>query len=111
MERAGYWLGRDIQAAQTVAMGPGAGLPLSANWTDEAQDSFRVTFIISGTQLVRSLVENGQAPRTMTLMQYVNPSPVFTSCNLTNGLLTFRVTSTVKNWSLSRSFRVKKRPW
>lgn len=111
LENAGYWVGRDVQMAQTVTPGPNAGFPLQVNWVDENQNTFQVTFSINGTQLRRSLVENGGTPRSMILVQPINPSPTLTNCNYANGLLTFNATSTVKNWSLSRTFQIKKRPW
>ncbi|MFC1861663.1 type II secretion system protein J [Chloroflexota bacterium] len=111
LENAGYWASRDVQMAQTVTPGPNAGFPLQVNWIDENNNTFQVTFSISGTQLRRNLVENGGAPRSMLLVEFINPSPALTNCNYTNGLLTFNVTSTVKNWSVSRTFQIKKRPW
>ncbi|MFC1910747.1 type II secretion system protein J [Chloroflexota bacterium] len=111
LENAGYWVSRDVQMAQTVTPGPNAGFPLQVNWIDENQNTFQVTFSINDTQLQRSLVENGGAPRTMILVKSINPSPTLTSCNYTNGLLTFNATSTAKKWSLTRTFQIKNRPW
>jgi type II secretory pathway component PulJ len=110
LENAGYWVSRDVQMAQTVAPGPTAGFPLSANWTDENQNTFQVTLSINGTQLQRSLVKNSGAPQNMLLVQSINSSPTLTSCNYTNSLLTFNATSQIKNWSVSRTFQIKKRP-
>ncbi len=111
LENASYWVSRDVQMAQTITPGLNAGFPLQVNWIDENQNTFQVTFNINGTQLQRSLVENGGVPRSILLVKSINPSPTLTSCNYTNGLLTFNATSTVKSWSLSRTFQIKKRPW
>lgn len=110
LENAGYWVSRDVQMSQNVTPGANAGFPLQVNWTDENGKKFQVTFIITGGQIQRSLVENGGAPTHTLVAQSINPAPTLTSCNYTNGLLTFNATATLGTWSVSRTYQIKKRP-
>ena len=111
LENAGYWVSRDVQMAQTVTPGPNAGFPLQVNWTDANNNTFQVTFSISGGQIQRSQVENGMAPSQTLVAQSINAAPTLTSCSYENGLLTFNVTATVGTSSISRIYQIKKRPW
>ena len=110
LENIGFWVSRDVQMAQNVTLGPNAGFPLTANWTDENDNNFVVTFNINGSQIQRSVVENGGVPLQTILAQSINPSPALTNCNYTNNLLTLNATATLGDWSLSRTYQIKKRP-
>lgn len=110
VENAGYWVSRDVQMAQAVTPGPNAGFPLLLTWTDINQNTFQVTFTLSGGQIQRSLVENGGAPLQTLVAQSINATPTLTSCCYVNGLLTFNATATVGTSSISRTYQIKKRP-
>lgn len=110
LENIGYWVSRDVQMAQTVTPGPNAGFPLQLSWNDTDNNAFQVTFSLSGGNIQRSLVKNGGGQQDVLVAQLINSSPSLTSCNYNNGLLVFNATATVGNWSLSRTFQIKKRP-
>lgn len=109
LDNTGFWIGRDVQMAQTVTPGPDAGFPLQLNWIDKNDDEFQVTFSINGNQMQRSLVKNGEAPLNNLVAQSIDAS--LTSGNYTDGLLTLDATATIGDVSLSRVYQIKKRPW
>lgn len=111
LENAGFWVSRDVQMAQTVTVGPSAGFPLQLEWVDTNQDVYQVTYNATGNQVQRSLVKNDGEPLKLIVAQSINNAPTLTSCDYTNGLLTFNVTATLGNYSLSRTYQIKKRPW
>lgn len=110
LENASYWVSHDVQMAQTVTPGPNAGFPLQLDWTDENLNVFQVTFSISGTQLRRSLIENGEPASINLLVDSINSSAELTNCNYSERLLTFQATSTVKDWSVTRTLQIRNRP-
>jgi hypothetical protein len=107
LENIGYWVTRDAQMAQTVSPGPNAGFPLQLTLIDENNITSLVKYSLSGGEIQRSLEETSQ---TVLVAQSINPSPDLTNCSYTNGMLNFNATATVGDWSLSRTFRIKKRP-
>lgn len=110
LQNAGFWVSRDVQMAQTVTPGPSAGFPLQVNWTDQNLNTFQVTFSLSGGVIKRSLVKNGQAAVTTTVAQFIDSTPSLTNCTYANNLLTFNITSKLGKSSMSRTYKINKRP-
>lgn len=110
LQNAGFWVSRDVQMAQTVTPGPNAGFPLQVDWTDEALNTFQVTFSLSEGVIQRSLVKNGQAAVTTTVARFIDSNPGLTNCTYASNLLTFNVTSKLGQSSMSRSYKIEKRP-
>jgi prepilin-type N-terminal cleavage/methylation domain-containing protein len=109
LENAGYWMGRDVQMAENITLGQSAGFPLQLVWIDSDQNEYQVTFNISGGQINRSLIKNGENPIQTLIAQSINPAPSLTNLSYAGGLLTFNVTSTFRNNNVSRSYQIKKR--
>jgi len=93
------------------------GFPLTFEWTtwDESGGTgHEVTYSLADGKLIRShsIGENPPTETQTYIAQYIDPAN--TSCNFTNGKLTFTVTATVGSGSSgiseSRQFRVLTRP-
>ncbi len=92
------------------------GFPLTFEWTtwDESGGTgHQVTYSLTDGKLIRSHSIGDPPTETQTyIAQYIDPAN--TSCNFTNGKLTFTVTATVGSGpsgiSESRQFRVLTRP-
>jgi hypothetical protein len=110
MENAGFLVSRDVQMSQNLTAGPNAGFPLQLAWMDENHNTFQATYNLMGDKIRRTLIENGGSPGDTLIAQSINSAPALTSCNYTNGLLTFNVTATVGTWSATRTYQIKKRP-
>jgi len=87
---AGYWVSSDVQMAQVVTPTDPDGLPLILSWTEWSGAEHEVTYELQGTDFVRD--HNGQQD---TVAQFIDPDPANTSCEYTNGKLTFTVTATL----------------
>ena len=110
LENAGYWVSRDVQMSQNITTGASAGFPLQLTWRDESNNTYEVTYNATGGQIQRILVENGGAPRQTLVAQLISTDPDLTTCDYTDGLLTFKVTTAAANGGLSRTYQIKKRP-
>ena len=92
---AGYWLSRDAQMAQDIDPGGVSGFPLTLSWTDWDNTAYQAAYAIVGDKLTRTYTVDGGNPSETLVAQYVNSTADNTSCDLTGGVLTLRVTSTV----------------
>lgn len=110
LENAGYWVSHDVQMAQTVTTGPSAGFPLILTWADASQNTYNVTFTVTGGKIQRSLVKNNSAPLQALIAQSINVTPSLTNCSYANGILIFNVTATCGTQNLSRTYQIEKRP-
>ena len=109
VENAGFWLSRDVQMSQNITLGSEAGFPLQLAWKDIEENKYEVTFSINEGQIKRSKVKNDGQPSQIVIAESINSAPALTSCNYTDGLLTFNVTATVGSVNTSRTFEIKKR--
>jgi prepilin-type N-terminal cleavage/methylation domain-containing protein len=109
VENASFWICRDIQMSESITLGPNAGFPLQGAWEDIYGKDYTVVFSLSGTQLKRTLSENGVQSSEITLAQSIDPTAALTNCTYANGLFTVKLTAKMGDTSLSRTFNVKKR--
>jgi type II secretory pathway pseudopilin PulG len=118
VQNAGYWVSRDAQAAQSVAVdeGEATGFPLILTWTDWNDTLNTVTYTLDGTELRR---DDGVEQRAVA--QFVDVDPAKTSCVFadTNGdtlkdTVIFRVTvaigSGLQQETETREYRIVPRP-
>ena len=109
VENAGYWVSRDVQMSANISLGENAGFPLELNWLDIDQNEYQVLYTLTGSEIKRSLARNGQENLQTIIAESINPATDLTSCTYTDGLLTFKVTATVDDNDVSRSYTIKKR--
>ena len=109
LENAGFWVSRDVQMSQNVTTGPAAGFPLQLYWMDRDFNTFSVNYTMSGGTMMRTLVQNGGPPVQTLIAKSISTDPALTNCSYTDGLLTFKVTSSVGRSSMTRTYQVKKR--
>jgi type II secretory pathway pseudopilin PulG len=118
VQNAGYWVSRDAQAAQSVAVdeGEATGFPLTLTWTDWNNTVNTVTYTLDGTELWRD-----DGVQQSAVAQFVDVDPAKTSCAFadTNGdnlddTVIFRVTvsigSGLQQETETREYRVVPRP-
>jgi hypothetical protein len=118
VQNAGYWVSRDAQAAQSVAVdeGEATGFPLTLAWTDWDDTENTVTYTLVGTELWRD-----DGVQQSAVAQFVDVDPAQTSCDFadTNGdevedTVIFRVTVTIgsglQQETETREYRIVPRP-
>ena len=122
VQNAGYWISRDAQMAESVTtVNLTAPNFLVLSWTeDESSDNYTVIYSfgnMSGSglkKLLRSQSINGTASQTTFVAQYIDSSSNNTSCNLTSGILSLRITAAVGRGatmeSETRTYRIVPRP-
>ena len=121
VQSAGYWINRDAGMAQSVTVNLTLPDFLILSWTEQnSGDPYEVTYILEDMpegqlkKMLRNQSINGTDNTTTLVAQYIDPDPQKTSCNLTSGILTLTVTSTVSDGSLTQSetriYKVVPRP-
>lgn len=109
VENAGYWVSRDVQMSANISLGENAGFPLELNWLDIDQNEYQVIYSLTGSEIQRSLSKNGQEELQTSIAQSINPAIDLTSCTYTDGLFIFKVTATLGNDDVTRTYQIKKR--
>jgi type II secretory pathway component PulJ len=109
VENAGYWVSRDVQMSENLTLGEHAGFPLQLLWNDADGNEYQVTFTLTDGQIKRTIIENEEEPTQVIIAQSIYPSAPLTDCSYENGLITFNVTASLGNETLSRSYQIKKR--
>jgi len=111
VQNAGYWISRDTQMAQSVAV-DNLTLPdfLVLSWTEATSgNEYQITYTLENMpdselqKLQRSQSINGGTSATTFVAQHINPDTQKTKCEFTNGTLTLTVTATVGGGSLTES--------
>ena len=110
VEKAGYWVGFDVQQAQTVSPAIGSGFPLQLSWTDWSGNSYQSTYTITGGTMQRSLIVNSGPPTVTFVAQSVNTNSTLTNCTFFGGQLTLEVTATIGKFNETRTYQLKPRP-
>lgn len=90
-----YWISRDAQMSQTLEPNGASSFPLILSWTEWDNSEHQVTYSIEGDMLRRSYSINGGAPSETVVAQYIDSVSENTKCELTSGLLTLKVTTTI----------------
>lgn len=127
VQDAGFWVSRDTQMAQTVALADesvddpdGTRFPLTLTWTDwDSNEVYQVVYSL--VDVPDSEVKNLQrshsfnaTTETSIIAQFIDPTEKDgepqTKCEFTGGKLTFTVTATVGAQSETRVYEAKPRP-
>jgi prepilin-type N-terminal cleavage/methylation domain-containing protein len=109
VENAGYWVTRDVQMSENVTLGDDAGFPLQLFWKDGELNEYQVTYSVTEGCINRSLIKNEDNPVQTLIALTINTAPSLTYFSDTDGLLTFKVTSSIKDTDVSRSYSIKRR--
>jgi prepilin-type N-terminal cleavage/methylation domain-containing protein len=91
-----FWMGRDVQMAQTIS--GVTGFPgtsdLSLSWVDWDNGTHTAVYSIENGRLLRAYTFGSETTETQ-IAEYINPSADMTSCITENGTLTLTITSSV----------------
>ena len=104
VQSAGYWVSRDAQMAQqapAIVEDSGELQSITLDWTDWDGNVYQVIYTLEDMS-VGSLKElqrvedkdtgTGTITETTIVAEFIDPDPANTSCEYTNGKLTFTVT-------------------
>jgi len=109
VENAGYWVSRDVQMTENLTLGEDAGFPLRLIWKDTDQNEYQVTYSVTGGLMSRRMIKNGDSQVQTLIALDINTEPSLTNLSYAGGLLIFNVTSTFRDFDVSRTYQVKKR--
>ena len=98
VENAAYWINRDVRMAQIIQPSGGSGFPLSLSWVEWNNTTHQVSYAINNGELQRSSSINGTQPVQMVVARHINSNADNTSCQYSNGVLTFKVTASVSGF-------------
>ena len=90
-----YWISRDAQMSQDVKPDGVSGFPLTLSWTEWDNSEHQVTYSMEDDMLRRSYSVNGGAPSETVVAQHIDSVSGNTNCELTSGVLTLKVTTTI----------------
>ncbi len=107
VENAGYWMSHDALMAQTMTS---SGFPLILGWQDWDGNFNEVTYALTNGYLQRSLSINGGASTATLIAQGINADSAMTNYQFVNGVVTFKITSTIGPTSEARTYNIKLRP-
>jgi len=94
-----YWISRDTQMAQVVELNGVSGFPINMSWVEWDNSTHQVVYSIDGDKLRRSYSRNGSEPSETVIAQYIDQFSENTSCEVTGGVITLKVTATVGDGS------------
>jgi len=100
VQSAGYWVSHDALMAQDVVIADesvddpdGTRFPFTLTWSDWTNNEVHtVVYSIVGDEIQRAHSVNSVAEDTNVVAEFIDPDPANTSCEYTNGKLTFTVT-------------------
>lgn len=90
-----HWISRDADMAQSVATQGSTGFPLTLNWVDWDNNSYRAVYSISGGKMNRAYTVNGGAATNTLLAQSVNTVSGNTTAVLNGKVLSVQITATI----------------
>lgn len=109
-----HWISRDAQMSQIIEPDGTAGFPLTLGWTKWDNSEHQVVYSIEGDKLIRRYSVDDGEPTETVVAQHINSVSENTSCELTSGVLTLRVTATVGQGlsalSVSKMRQISPRP-
>jgi prepilin-type N-terminal cleavage/methylation domain-containing protein len=112
VQSAGFWVSHDAQMASQepdIEENGGNLESITLNWTDgDGTDNQVVYSLLDDNQLQRSHLLDSGTPTVATVAQYIDRAS--TTCEFTNGVLTFTVTATVGEQTETRTYKVAIRP-
>ena len=111
-----YWIGRDVQMAQTI--NGTSGFPQTENlvlsWKTWENNVHTANYSLVDGQLQRTYVIDSGSPTTTTIAEYINPGEGLTYCTSDNGVVTLKITSSVgegaKTVDVSKIHQITSRP-
>lgn len=96
-QNAIYWIGRDVQMAQTI--NGTDGFPQTENlvlsWKTWDNSIHTANYTLVNGELQRTYVIDAGSPLTTVVAEYINPDEGMTYCTSDNGVVTLRITSSV----------------
>jgi len=93
VETAAFWLGRDVQMAQTVEPTGAFGFPLHLSWVEWGGSTHEVTYSLANESFIREHSLDGAAPEAMVVANFIDTDPGATNCGYVDGSLSFKVTA------------------
>jgi prepilin-type N-terminal cleavage/methylation domain-containing protein len=108
-ENAGFWLNQDILTTQSVSIGETNGFPLKLSRIDWNGVIHQVTYSLSGTKLLRTVISDGVNISQTVVADNVNTSAAATNCTFADDVLTLKITSEVSSASETRIYEISLR--
>jgi len=81
--------------AQTVNPDVTSGFPLVLSWVEWDNSSHQVTYTLTAGKLSRQYSIDGGAPSESLVAQFINSDNAMTTCGLSGGVVTLKITATV----------------
>jgi Tfp pilus assembly protein PilW len=111
-----YWIGRDVQMAQTI--NGTDGFPqtdsLVLSWKTWDNNVHTANYTLVDSELQRTYVIDSGSPTTIIVAEYINPGEGLTYCTSDNGVVTLKITSSVGEGSetmdVSKIHKITSRP-
>jgi prepilin-type N-terminal cleavage/methylation domain-containing protein len=97
VQNAVNWVSRDAQMAQTVEPTGASGFPLNLGWVQWDNTAYQVTYELDGNHLVRKYSVDGGLPIETVAANFINSDTGLTNCQFTDGVLSFKLTTTVQS--------------
>ena len=107
VENTGYWINRDALMAQNATA---SGLPLTLDWQDWDGNLHQVTYSLVDNTIERVKSVNSVITSQTIIARNIDTSPSLTTCSFANGVLDFKVTAAIGQYSETRDYEVKLRP-
>ena len=115
-QNAIYWIGRDVQMAQTI--NGTDGFPQTENlvltWTTWENNVHTANYTLANGELQRMYTIDAGSPITTKVAEYINPGAAMTNCSSDNGVLMLTITSSVgegrKTVDVTKTHRITSRP-
>jgi prepilin-type N-terminal cleavage/methylation domain-containing protein len=125
VQSAGYWVSKDAQMAQVITTGAEEddGFPLDLKWTEWGGNTYHITYTLEDMsggvpkkELQRVEVKNegsvDEETKNIIVAKFIDSSS--TSCEYTDGKLTFKVKATLGDGSVvqteTRTYEIIPRP-
>jgi len=111
-----YWIGRDVQMAQTI--NGTEGFPQTENlvltWTTWDNIVHSANYTLINGELKRTYAIDSESPITTTVAEYINPDEGLTYCSSDNGVVSLTITSSVgegsKTVDVTKTHQITSRP-
>jgi type II secretory pathway component PulJ len=115
-QNAIYWIGRDVQMAQTI--NGTDGFPQTENlvltWKTWDNSTHSANYTVVDGELQRTYSIDAGSPLTTVVAEYINSDEGMTYCTSDNGVVTLRITSSVgegtKTVDVTKTHQITSRP-
>ncbi len=106
VESAIHQVSRDVRMAQTVEPGEDSGFPLKLTWVEWNDTANEVTYSVENGNLRRSHSVDGSEPTDTIVAQHIDSSSEMTSAQLSDSVLTLKITAVVTGFRSASETRV-----